>query len=151
MKYCGAVRSTGIETIETCHETWQETSWETLWSCRSLNPTKFAMFQNLSPKHGRAPPLKRPPGHGKPPSWHLCYCHGKDHHRHRAHRHRYIVTVTVIFIELTISFTVELLVIGNLQAEMLTKHELKANDAILTEKETVFEELKESYKVLFCY
>jgi len=36
---------------------------------------------------------------------------------------------------------------ATVKAEMLTKHELKANDAILTEKETVFEELKESYKV----
>ena len=36
---------------------------------------------------------------------------------------------------------------ANVKPELLTKHTLKANDAILTEEEQIFNDLKESYQV----
>ena len=36
---------------------------------------------------------------------------------------------------------------ATVKAELLTKHKLKANDAILTEEEEIFKDLLEEYKV----
>ena len=35
--------------------------------------------------------------------------------------------------------------------DLLAKHNLKANDAILTEDEKIFEDLREGYKVIIMY
>ena len=40
---------------------------------------------------------------------------------------------------------------ATVEKDMLTKHNLKSNDAILTEEEQIFKDLTEGYKVFFLY